>query len=174
MNFEQYRKEAARTCVVLDDESHRQHMILGIISEVGELADAYKKHLAYGKELDKVNVLEEIADIFWYVANWVNTRPEYSSSEVKFIKSKDLETGEEETTPSDFFFTYLQTLHLGKLNGLVNKTFSLGIHLGFTIEEVEKALDNNIAKLRVRYPEKFTQEKAMNRDLESERKELEK
>ena len=42
--------------------------------------------------------------------------------------------------------------------------------LGFTFEEVQKI---NIDKLRSRYPEKFTVEKAENRDLTSERKVLE-
>lgn len=37
-----------------------------------------------------------------------------------------------------------------------------------------KGLERNINKLKVRFPEKFTQENALNRDLESERKELEK
>lgn len=40
--------------------------------------------------------------------------------------------------------------------------------------DFEKILDNNINKLRVRYPEKFTNENATNRNLEAERKELEK
>lgn len=40
--------------------------------------------------------------------------------------------------------------------------------------DMEKLLDNNINKLRVRYPEKFTKEDAITRNLEAERKELEK
>jgi len=35
-------------------------------------------------------------------------------------------------------------------------------------------MENNINKLRVRYPEKFTEENALNRNLELERKVLEK
>jgi hypothetical protein len=37
-----------------------------------------------------------------------------------------------------------------------------------------QCLTNNIDKLKVRYPEKFTEEAAQNRDLEAERVELEK
>jgi hypothetical protein len=37
-----------------------------------------------------------------------------------------------------------------------------------------QCLTNNIDKLKVRYPEKFTNEAAQNRDLEAERVELEK
>ena len=38
---------------------------------------------------------------------------------------------------------------------------------------MEEILDKNIAKLETRYPEKFTQEKALNRDLDAERNILE-
>jgi NTP pyrophosphatase (non-canonical NTP hydrolase) len=44
------------------------HAFLGLSSEVGELADALKKHLIYGKALDEINVLEEIGDLSWYNA----------------------------------------------------------------------------------------------------------
>lgn len=36
----------------------------------------------------------------------------------------------------------------------------------------EKVMETNIAKLRARYPEKFTSENALNRDLDAERKTL--
>lgn len=39
---------------------------------------------------------------------------------------------------------------------------------------IEEGMENNIEKLRSRYPEKFTSENALNRDLEKERKILEK
>ncbi len=39
--------------------------------------------------------------------------------------------------------------------------------------DMEELLDKNIAKLRVRFPDKFNQEDALNRDVDAERKELE-
>ena len=42
--------------------------------------------------------------------------------------------------------------------------------VGFTFEE---SMEKNINKLRARYPEKFTQDNALNRDLATERKTLE-
>lgn len=44
------------------------HAILGKLTELGELADQFKKHLFYGKDLDIVNVQEEIGDDNWYTA----------------------------------------------------------------------------------------------------------
>lgn len=39
---------------------------------------------------------------------------------------------------------------------------------------IEEIMETNINKLRIRYPEKFNSEKAINRDLSAERAELEK
>lgn len=44
------------------------HASIGLCTEVGELQDALKKHLIYGKPLDDVNVMEEAGDLLWYIA----------------------------------------------------------------------------------------------------------
>lgn len=44
------------------------HMLFGMSTEVGELQDIFKKNLAYRKEVDWVNVEEEIGDLLWYIA----------------------------------------------------------------------------------------------------------
>lgn len=120
MNYKDYQEQSKRTCPELNDNlrkglSDELHMVIGISTEAGELLDAYKKHFAYGKELDTVNVEEEIADIIWYVSN------------------------------------------LCRLKNI----------------DFEKALQRNIDKLKARFPEKFNQENALNRDLDVERKILE-
>jgi NTP pyrophosphatase (non-canonical NTP hydrolase) len=43
------------------------HAALGIAGEAGELVDAIKKHVIYGKPLDLENVREEIGDIRFYI-----------------------------------------------------------------------------------------------------------
>lgn len=94
--------------------SRMMHAMLGLMSELGELADALKKHLIYGKPLDMVNLVEELGDKDWYRA-----------------------------------------------------LFADAIGVG-----IEKSWEINIAKLRARYPERFTQEQALNRDLAAERRVL--
>lgn len=44
------------------------HAAFGLCTEVGEFQDQLKRHLFYGKELDLTNLVEEIGDILWYVA----------------------------------------------------------------------------------------------------------
>ena len=116
MNIKEYMIEASRTCPDLGSDLNNQlHMAIGSSTESNELLDVYKKRFAYGKEIDKVNVNEEIFDCFWY---------------------------------------------------LVNLCRMLDI-------DIEKGLQTNIDKLRVRYPEKFTEENANNRHLDAEREILE-
>jgi len=49
------------------------HAAIGLATEAGEVQDALKKHLFYGKPLDKVNLAEEIGDLFWYCAILADT-----------------------------------------------------------------------------------------------------
>ncbi len=91
------------------------HAGIGLATEAGEFLDALKKHVFYGKELDTVNLSEEMGDIFWYCA--------LIADELKI----------------DF----------------------------------SQVMDTNIAKLKARYGEKFSEDKAENRDLKVERTILE-
>lgn len=44
------------------------HAAIGCVTEAGELIDAIKKSVFYGKELDLTNIKEEAGDILWYLA----------------------------------------------------------------------------------------------------------
>lgn len=43
------------------------HAIVGLCGEAGELADAIKKEVIYGKTPDRANIVEELGDIQWYI-----------------------------------------------------------------------------------------------------------
>jgi NTP pyrophosphatase (non-canonical NTP hydrolase) len=73
MKFEQYHKLALRTAKDMGSaELNLWHAGVGLMTEVGELLDAYKRAIIYGKELDKVNALEEIGDMMWYLNLWIH------------------------------------------------------------------------------------------------------
>lgn len=44
------------------------HAAMGVSTEAGELLDAVKKYVYYGKKLDETNLFEEVGDVFWYLA----------------------------------------------------------------------------------------------------------
>lgn len=108
--------EAMNSRLENDGVKRLLHAGIGLSTEAGEFLDALKKHIFYGKELDRVNLAEEMGDLFWYLA----------------IVSDEL-----------------------------------GV-------EMSDVMERNIEKLKARYGEKFSEEKAENRDLETERRILEK
>jgi NTP pyrophosphatase (non-canonical NTP hydrolase) len=48
-------------------QAHLLHMVVGVAGEAGELLDAVKKHVIYGKTLDMANVVEELGDLEFYM-----------------------------------------------------------------------------------------------------------
>lgn len=49
------------------------HAAIGLATEAGEIQDQIKKAVFYGKTMDKVNLSEEMGDIFWYMAIMADT-----------------------------------------------------------------------------------------------------
>ena len=44
------------------------HAMIGMVTEAGEIQDQMKKAIFYGKSIDKVNLVEELGDVMWYIA----------------------------------------------------------------------------------------------------------
>lgn len=102
-----YSQAAARSALL----ARPMHGVQTCVTEAGELLDAFKKHINYGKPLDHTNIREELGDIMWGIA-----------------------------VVCDFY--------------------------GWSLEDIQAA---NIAKLTRRYPEAFSEDKALVRDLDAER-----
>lgn len=125
MNTEQYVQDAIRTESQdfeaigkrLSDKGTQRllHGGIGLATESGEFLDALKKQIFYGKPLDRVNLAEELGDLFWYCA-------------------------------------------------------VIADELGVSFEQI---MDTNIKKLKARYGDKFTEERADKRNLTKERQILE-
>ncbi len=193
-SLEEYRLLAARTLPDLGSVGNNLlHMEAGIAGEfLGETVDILKKTFAYKKPLDKVHLGEELADTVWYCAGieTINKLPgtvivfdEEAIASVENIKNQTTSHIKESV---EIRSSSIETECLGII--LVNKRAVdstnrgailaiIGICMGICeVLEIDfwQALTNNISKLQVRYPEKFTEEAALNRDLAAERVELEK
>ena len=183
-SFKEYINLASRTLPDLgSEESNSIHMKMGLETEKGEFLDVFKKFHAYKKPIDWVNVGEELADYLWYSAGLITFILKYQKSEnslddlEKQLKKRfqNLREAFNEET-------------IGKREEPVVVALNFYNDLGSSVKDVEKIyyyclyadldfwqiLTNNIEKLKVRFPEKFTEDKALNRDLDSERKQLEK
>jgi|WetSurSiteA1Bulk_404760.scaffolds.fasta_scaffold03522_4 NTP pyrophosphatase (non-canonical NTP hydrolase) len=44
------------------------HAAMGLCTETSEFMDMLKKHIYYDKKFDRLNAIEELGDIFWYLA----------------------------------------------------------------------------------------------------------
>ncbi len=61
-------KDGAQILTELTKEKcHLWHMATGVSGEAGELLDAVKKHVAYNREIDRENVIEELGDLEFYM-----------------------------------------------------------------------------------------------------------
>lgn len=67
MDINTYSKLAIRTANDLGHTMDLVHGALLITSEAGEVADAIKKHVAYGRELDVTHLAEELGDSCWAI-----------------------------------------------------------------------------------------------------------
>ena len=180
MNFVDYAPLALRTAKQLPHDLQVQHAQLGMLTELGELGDAIKKHFIYGKPFDKVNALEEIGDFCWYLNLYCDQQAIHPRTLDGYLSVIKLETG------SDVSLTLSLTSVLGGLmlseserggvtdcvlvQVLLNLFALLADRWGSTLQA---CLDVNIKKLAARYGDKYSDAAALIRDLGAERKVLE-
>lgn len=68
----EYKDFVSKLFKVDTEDMEKLHAALGICGEAGELADAIKKHVIYGKGLDRENVVEELGDLRFYMEALMN------------------------------------------------------------------------------------------------------
>ena len=88
-----FQEEALRTIRSdLPYELVCSNMCMGLAGETGETVDIFKKHIYQGKDLDINDVIEEIGDILWYIANLCNvnkiTMKECMESNVEKLRKR--------------------------------------------------------------------------------------
>jgi len=94
--YDQYIEAAIRTESGLFNiekgDDRLLHAGIGLATESAEFLDALKKHVFYGKELDKVNLKEEIGDLMWYCAIALDqldgTFDEVQNTNIKKLKAR--------------------------------------------------------------------------------------
>lgn len=62
------------------------HAAIGLATESGELLDQLKKHLFYGKPLDRVNLIEEAGDLMWYLSVLLDFLLEGQEDQFEFVQ----------------------------------------------------------------------------------------
>jgi len=182
MNWKEYLELSEKTLSLqfnCEDTKDQKilHAVIGILTEVEELLD---NHL--GETFDATNRLEEVGDVLWYCAIIAreyqldypqiivkDKNPEPMKLILKIIKNtcKLLDALKKKiyyNKPIDEnFFKTITTLVMLDLSDYMS-TYDIN---------VERSFDINIEKLKARYGDKFSSERAINRDLDTERQILE-
>lgn len=173
-SLEQYRTFAIRTKADLGKDNDHAHLINGIVTEIGEFCDIFKKNLAYKKPIDWVNAEEEIADQFWYLVNESLVTPFSLVRDESLINYfKKTYDNKLDIDVAGIESTRLLIVSLNKkeyLNFYLNWLFYLTERFNFNLYV---SLTKNILKLAERFGDKFSEIKALNRNLEKEREILE-
>ena len=174
-NFDQYRSYALRTLSECGSkELNIDHMLSGIVTEIGEINDVFKKELAYKKSIDWVNVGEEWADQMWYVANaslMTSFKLERDEALITFFRRTN-------QNKSNIQITGIESSKI-LISSLSNKQY-LQMYLNWLLYLAERLdiniwenLTKNILKLIERFGDKFSELGALHRDLKAERAILE-
>lgn len=154
------------------------HAIIGLSTEAGELLEAVEKAYDEAAPLDVVNVREEMGDLLWYIAIYCNAVAEPPRLRGGHIEDKPFAA---ETVVKIAIATanlldmlkkhlfYVKAFDWNTANGLVSHIYRL---ISYYVD-IPAACEVNIAKLRKRFPDRFTTENANTRDLAAERKILE-
>lgn len=149
------------------------HMMLGLGSEIAELTECVGTELK--QKVDRVNLGEELGDIYWYITNYCTIRNLPVPEDVKV----DL--------PNDTCFELLIT-SIGNLTNLVKRFVAYHqeiprakeLEIIYNVYAALKLFENvydlegeivrkkNIHKLMVRYPDKYSDSAAINRDTTKE------
>lgn len=168
MNHNEYLTEAKRTCPSLGTtQLDNLHMVTGVASEfLGELPIVLENN-------DIMGICDEVGDHYWYLANYCRinglmftaypNKPVANINEcigeLVDIHKKNLAYGKEINWKSAEKHVQSIVYHL---NHLLSK-------YGISIEE---CLQKNIDKLRVRFPDKFDAERAINKNADDEKQKV--
>lgn len=185
MDLITYQKAAQRTVKDLGQESvNIAHMALGMASELSELEECLS-----GDIIDKVNLGEELGDKMWYAVNYATFReinlslftantPIMRRLTIKGLYSTVIIEGGRFADIAKRYLAYGQKIEDQKI--FTKEVDILFAYMGaieniaaYYMLDIKEIMGRNITKLYARYPEKFSEDKALVRDLEAERAALE-
>lgn len=178
MNLETYYSEALRTLVPRGLTFDLNHSVIGLVTEIGEVATLIKRNEIYGKPFDdemRAHLAEELGDICWYIPCGLQALGYENFSDVARMMDGDPRNliPFEQTTVVKMLVVQMSRIirsvaalpHRGGecqkiCKGFVEILYGIMRLCQIHSLDFHDVLAGNIAKLRARYPEKFTPELA--------------
>lgn len=179
MDYDQYISDATRSESRIDEaKTERAAFInaLNLFTLSGQILDLYKRQIFYGKDYDRDQMAALLGDLHDRSSGapdtggkedlCTNTRVLHAAMGFATESGEILEPLIESLEGADFDNVNFME-EIGDLN------WYQAIALDETGLKLEDICDRNIAKLKARFPEKFTEQHAIERDLDQEREILE-
>lgn len=183
MKLFEYVPLAIRTEKPLPQLERFVHGCMGLVTEIGEITTEIKRMHIYGKPFDaerKVHILEEVGDVMWYIAilldecikpqDMLKGFPDYPVGQgVPHWDSMVLGLGVHcgticACTQNIIHGDYLPTDALVEMSMAIGVIISRMAVLAVACDStLGEAMAQNIAKLQVRYPDKYSNEAAEGR-----------
>lgn len=179
MNWKEYLEQSEKTMSSefhCDEKEQRiLHAVIGILTEIEELLD---NHI--GDSSDEINRSEELADAFWYCAI-IAREYNIDFSQISRKSNNPMETLIRIVKHTCSLLDMLKKkLYYNKpideskfKTNFYEVLLNLSDYANQYSINIEETFDINISKLRARYGDKFSSEKAINRNLNLERSILE-
>lgn len=185
MEYSNYLEESERTLsnqYHIEDVQNLLHAVMGICTEVEELLENF----SINTMLDSANLLEELGDLYWYIAIIHRDYPMFKqlsnsniATDVKYNSSFKavLNINKYSLKMLDMLKKKIYYNKEIDLNMLNNYLLLIEVDIKYMLDSYnyrfESMLQINIDKLKARYKEKFNSLEAIDRDLDTERTILE-
>jgi NTP pyrophosphatase (non-canonical NTP hydrolase) len=154
MNVTEYQSLAMRTKSHPDPNCDYLELArIGLIGELGEIAEMVKKDKYHGKMIDRAELLKECGDFMWYLALYcdvTDTNMEDSTKNIEAMSSAEI------------CIMLLNPVSIIACHGIDKSLWAVFscIYLMHTLlysyeYTLSDALELNIAKLKLRYPNGF-------------------
>ena len=174
MDYQTYIKDATRTESRIDTAQANKDSLLAALRLFllsGQVLDLYKRQIFYGKDFDPAtmgSLLSEITQASQQSVSMDKDNLDVNTRLLHATMGLATEAGEiiEALYPAlqgEEFDTVNFMEELGDVN------WYQAIALDEAQLNMDDVLDKNIKKLKARFPDKFTEEKAIERDIKTER-----
>ncbi len=193
MDLQQYTKDAIRTESRIDEvcvDPELLSAVLGISIATGNMLDQIKKKVFYDKDYDATKLKEGFISIAMEMDTLQKTIKDIELMEPKLtVRAEDQYAVDVNprlfhslvgaATEATELLEALVNIMQGKADpvNVLEEFGDIAWYQAIAFDELggdwERTFHNNIEKLKARYPEKFTSEDTINRDLETEREILE-
>lgn len=191
VDLEKYITDAIRTESHIDRVQSNPTLLLPALKAfiaAGNILDMVKKNVFYGKPISEEDYAKELSTLRIQSMMELQESPSYGDLDADQVK-RDFNINPRVFHALIGIMTESAELGESLLSGLSAETGEvdsvnileelgdLNWYQAIAIDALDGSFENvlnaNIAKLRARYPEKFTQDAAINRDLTNERQVLE-